>query len=50
MIKPKNKPELMKLLGEKNFKIILIEEGKANLFMEDIRKLQSKKITLIVLV
>lgn len=49
MIKPKNKPELMKLLGEKNFKIILIEEGKATDLANQVRKLNSKAVTVIVL-
>jgi vacuolar-type H+-ATPase subunit F/Vma7 len=49
MIKPKNKPELMKLLGEKNFKIILIEEGKATDLANQVRKLNSKQVTVIVL-
>ena len=49
MIKPKNKPELMKLLGEKTFKIILIEEGKATDLANQVRKLNSKLVTVIVL-
>ena len=49
MIKPKNKPELLKLLGEKNFKIVLIEEGKASDLANQVRKLNSKAVTIIVL-
>ena len=49
MIKPKNKPELLKLLGEKNFKILLIDENPANLIAEQLRKLNVKKVTVIVL-
>lgn len=49
MIKPKNKPELLKLLGEKNFKILLIDENQANLISDQIKKLNNKKVTVIVL-
>lgn len=49
MIKPKNKQELLDLLKTKNFKIVLIEENQANLISEQIRKLNGKKITVIVL-
>ncbi len=49
MIKPKNKPELIKLLAEKSFKIILIEEGKATDLANQVRKLNGKMVTLIIL-
>lgn len=39
----------MKLLGEKNFKIILIEEGKATDLANQVRKLNNKDVTVIVL-
>ena len=49
MIKPKNKQELLKLLTEKTYKITFIEEGKALVLGDQIRKLNSKSITVIVL-
>lgn len=49
MIKPKNKQELVKLLTEKTYKIIMIEEGKGVVLSEQIRKLNNKSITVIVL-
>ena len=49
MIKPKNKQELLKLLTEKTYKITLIEEGRAGVLGEQIKKLNNKPITVIVL-
>lgn len=49
MIKPKNKQELIDLLKTKNFKIVLIDENQANLISDQIRKLNNKKVTVIVL-
>jgi hypothetical protein len=49
MIKPKNKQELLKLLSEKTYKISFIEEGKAGVLGDQIKKLNNKVITVIVL-
>jgi|APGre2960657505_1045072.scaffolds.fasta_scaffold645751_1 vacuolar-type H+-ATPase subunit F/Vma7 len=49
MIKPKNKQELLKLLSEKTYKITLIEEGKAITLADQIKRLNNKSITVIVL-
>ncbi len=49
MIKPKNKHELLELLTKKTYKITFIEEGKAVVLCDQIRKLNDKTITVIVL-
>jgi hypothetical protein len=49
MIKPKTKAELLKLLNAKTFKILLIDEGKGEEIANQIRKLNAKQITVIVL-
>jgi|688.fasta_scaffold2546998_2 hypothetical protein len=49
MIKPKTKVELLKLLNAKTFKILLIDEGKAMDIADQIKKLNAKRITVIVL-
>jgi hypothetical protein len=49
MIKPKNKQELLDLLKTKNFKIVMIEETQANLISDQIKRLNNKKVTVIVL-
>ena len=49
MIKPKTKADLLKLLNAKTFKILLIDEGKAMVIADQVKKLNAKQITLIVL-
>ena len=49
MIKPKNKQELLNLLKTKNFKVVMIEENQANLISDQIKRLNNKKVTVIVL-
>ena len=49
MIKPKTKAELLKLLNAKAFKILLIDEGRGEEIAVQIRKLNAKQITVIVL-
>jgi vacuolar-type H+-ATPase subunit F/Vma7 len=49
MIKPKNKQELLDLLKTKNFKIVLIDENQASLISDQIKRLNHKKVTVIVL-
>ena len=49
MIKPKTKAELLKLLNAKTFKILLIDEGKGEEIANQLRKLNAKQITVIVL-
>ena len=49
MIKPKTKADLMKILTTKTFKVILIEEGKANLIANQLKNIKNKEVTVIVL-
>lgn len=49
MIKPKNKKELIDLLKTKTFKVLLIDENKATLIADQIRKMSNKKVTVVVL-
>jgi hypothetical protein len=49
MIKPKTKAELLKLLNAKTFKILLIDEGKAVDIADQVKKLNLKKVCLILL-
>lgn len=49
MIKPKNKQELLDLLKMKNFKIVMVDENQANLLSEQVKKLNTKVVTVIVL-
>jgi hypothetical protein len=49
MIKPKTKAELLKLLNAKTFKILLIDDGKGEEISNQIKKLNAKQITVIVL-
>ena len=49
MFKPKNKQELISLLKEKSFKILLTEEGKAAAIADMLKKLSSKQVTVLVL-
>lgn len=49
MLKPNNKKQLLELLKIKNFTILLVDENHANIISEQIRRFNSKKVTVIVL-
>lgn len=49
MFKPKDKKELLSLLKEKPFKILLSEEGKATQIADLVKKLNQRQVTVLVL-
>lgn len=49
MLKPTNKQELLDLIKSKTFKIVLVEEDQAKTIGDKIKKMGSKKVTVVVL-
>jgi vacuolar-type H+-ATPase subunit F/Vma7 len=49
MLKPKNKQELLKLLQQKTFDILLIEEGDIKKIIEQLKVLRQRNASVIVI-
>lgn len=49
MLKPKNKQELLKLLQQKTFDILLIEDGDIKKIIEQLKLLRQRNASVIVI-